>query len=181
MRKGGLRFKVEGKIKSLKENPEIISSIGKHYKVYEDYYDEYKKALDLVTEVKYLPNTFFKHFEDSNLKKDVRRIWKECYANVDEFAPYLDRNSIIYHTDTFHHFTHRLKVYLKQKIREAESGYYADVITYCYINDWEVTEYILRSEIIDPTREKAKRMLQYDCWIKKYNEWVRHLESTNTN
>lgn len=176
MRKGGLRFKVEGRIKSLKENPELVSSIGKHYKVQEDFYDEYKKALDLVSEVKYLPNTFFKYVEDSNLKKDVRRIWKECYANVDEFAPYLDKNSIIYHAGTFHHFTHRLKVYLKQKIREAESKYYADVIAICYTKDWKVTEGMLESKIIDPTGEKAKKMLQDACWIKKHNDWVDHLE-----
>lgn len=174
MRKGGLRFKVEGRIKSLKENPKLVSSIGRYYKVYEDYYNEYKKALDLITEVKYLPNVFFKYAEDSNLKKDIKRIWKECYANVDEFAPYLDRNSIIYHADTFHHFTHRLKVYFKQKIREVESEYFAELIAYCYIKDWIVTEDFLRSKIIDPTGEKVKRILQCN-WIKKHNdEWLEH-------
>ena len=182
MRKGGLRFKVEGVVKRVKESPDIALTIGKKCDIYEDEYEFFTKALDVVTELKYLPHTFFKYVpvDDFGLEKEVRRIWKECYANVDEFAPYMDRNSIIYHTKTFDHFTHRIKVYLKQKIREAKSAYYADLIAYCYVNDWEVTSTMLCSHKIDPTGEIRKMLLETP-WIKKHNEWVAKLESTNTN
>ena len=138
---------------------------GNLIRLNENTYGELLEAYDLIRDVGFVPESFWKYHE---LYKCFRKVcvdeWKKIFR-----APYLSVSMMA--KFPWEMYTRRLKRRFKQLLKHFASEYFVQTIAYWMQEGWVISEDDLYSSY--PELEKMSVKIAKQPWIEEYNKTIK--------
>lgn len=138
---------------------------GNLIRLNENTYGELLEAYDLIRDVGFVPESFWKHHELYEVfRKECVDEWKKIFK-----APYLSISMMA--KFPWEMYTRRLKHKFKQLLKHFASEYFVQTIAYWMQEGWVISEDDLYSSY--PELEKMGVKITKQPWIQEYNKTIK--------